>query len=451
MIQTGQGRIILMSSQKVQHKNRDIIDIGLLRSTAITSNHVYYICVPHLKKMASIGKISNICICYLFSHPFHITNDSSLQAIVNLFREHRDVTDTSKNVIDFSILKEHGVDINLIYEDVETISNNSNLCTRYARQHFITNSIPLKVWISENNVKYHVSKTVMVYIDPAPVVSETSFNAICFVTRVNSSSIENNSYRYVVIGLENFKSDKYDPNTQNYQVANANILMKDINAICEIYEGYFDTFVIAPEADSIGMEQFGLHCKMLLQNYPKLKAQNGPKMYFTTIKQQQERAANNNEMTDTVQTTSQQSMKRGKKRKHSIEIPLLLNDETLQTQDEKYRIGYNLGRHKINTYLDFILKEYNSLNISCAFEIFGYSLCSENISIPTLIADGLDNLTLKEKYLNGKKILQISGKKQVNGRFIKDDIPDAFINSIALFPAAVGEVSILNPFYELKA
>ena len=449
MLQTGHGRLILMSSQKASGDTRDIVDIGLLRSSHIASNHVYYVCPPHLKEMSSRGFIANTCICYIFFHPFHIKKGGSFQALTELFSNNTEVTNSP-------LLTELGIDLNLINDDIHEMSN-KNLCTRKAHMHVQTTSISLKALIKNNRPDALVSDTVMVYIDPAPIVSDMSLNAMCFTTCITHILSNEASHKHVIIAVENFKSDQFDKETYNYQIAISNILMKNIVDIFEVFSGHFKRFVVAPEADSIPMEQFWVQCQHLYTQNRTFLAKNGPKVFFTTIRKTLSKNTKDNLCANIENIPEYDNMKvmaqatPDRKRKFradendiDIYVPVRKNLTSMH-----FRVGYNLGHEKTKIYLDFILKQYNTLNVICASEVFSNTLCASNISIPTLVVESLDVLTIKSKSNNQMK-LYISGKSRKNGDYIQDDLADAIIMSVMLFPVATGQNPLSTPLYELK-
>ena len=461
MLQCGHGRLILMSSQKaVDNNNRDVIDIGLLRSSHITSNHVVYSCPPHMKEMAYYGILANVCICYLFSRAFHIIGSGAFYVITDLLSKQNSKNEETENT-NYGLVTELGFDINLINDDLQDMST-KNLCLQKAFVHLQTHAVSLKTLIKGNNPNILVSDTVMIYIDPAPILSETSLNAICFTTRLTHFVSNTICHKYIIIAIENFKSDQFDKETHNYQIATANILMDNISDIFEAYWGHFKRFVIAPEADSLPMEQFWVQCQHLYAKNSKIHSKGGPRIFFTTIKKtlskesRQQLFAEKYEDVDHELMVSDNSRK-SCKRKFPNYLNNANNDEIDVCSSSKmplncveYRVGYNLGHDKTKLYLDFILKEYNMLNVSCSAEIFSKTLCSQNISIPTFIAENLNVLTLKSKGTASKR-WQISGKSRKNGEFLKDDVADSVIMSISLFKMAVGEDSMSTTLlYELK-
>ena len=462
--------MILMSSQKVKQNKQNIIDIGLLRSNAIASNHVYYMCTPHLKSMILSGVLySTICVCHLFTQPFHLLCDNSFQTITELFSKTQEVEDDTDTLTNYSMLMELGIDLTSVNNDMESLSTNT-LCARNARVHLQTNSISLKMLLKENQSRCVVSDTVMVYIDPAPVVGDKSFNALCFTTRIATIS-ETNTHKYVIIAVENFRSDQLK--THNYELATARMLIKDITDICTVYGGHFKKFLVAPEANSISMVEFLAECRRQIRGNKILSARNGPKIYFTTIKTT---VSKRKKTSAIVSEEHQQKLsllqfeedhlqsgylvqnrlifpdiprKTPRKRK-ILNVGGGADDDDDENDDVRYRLGYFLGKNKTQIYLDFIFREYNGLNVFCASEIFGHSLCSKNVSIPTMIADYLDHLTVKHNQTHiNKHNWEILGKCTKKGEFIKDDVTDAVVMSIMLFPFAVGEQIHSNPLFEL--
>lgn len=458
MLSTDKGRMIIMSSQKTTQDNRDFIDVSALRSSHVTSNHVYYVCPPHLKEMSANRCILNVCLCYIFSQPHHINTGGSYKALTELFTRNN-CSNEDNDKVDSAMLSELGVDISSINDDIQEMSLPS-LCTKKARIQLQTSMVCVLDIIKEQKGHSLLSDTVMVYIDPAPVSGDRSFNAICFATHVTHVLSEDTSHKYIILAVENFQSDVFDPDTNNYGIAAAKILMRDIADIYSFYRGHFKYFVIAPEADSISMDHFWVKCQQLYVENTMFFAKNGPRIFFTTVK-----ISLNKRVKDSIIKNYHECMR---------DDGLLTHDEingftvkgklsnvhknslfdhrkcrNLEAECVQYRIGYNLGQNKTKIYLDFFATEYNALNIFCAAEIFGHTLSSKKVSIPTFIAENLDLLTIKSSG-KSRTSWKINGKKQQNGVFIADDVADAVIMSIMLFKQAVNEGKSRSPLYELK-
>lgn len=450
MISTDNGKIILMSSHRSMQNNTNFIDIGSLRSSYILSNHINYVCPVHLKEMLSIQKTVNMCLCNIFNHPFHIDNSGSFKSLTEMLSKNK--SDKSTNNEDYSMLCELGVDINSIEEneELQTLSDNS-LCTKKALILFQTNLMSIKNMIKANQKGTKISDTVMVYIDPAPVPSDKSYNAICFTTRIEYQLNENlTSHKYVLLAVEKFSSFDIDQVTRDYGIATANLLMRDIRNIFVFYEGYFKKFIIAPEADSIAMDRFLVECKQMLHIFETKNSY--PKIYFTMMKEPMNKSsqikaiANFNQQRESRSLpTFQISKSRNKKIKLDTDILCKESDySSTSLMCTKLRIGYNLGKEKRRVYMEFLMNEFNAHNVSCASEIFSISLAKENISIPTLLADYLGALKIKS---SGK----ITGKGIKNGEFQPDDVSVAVIMSTMLFPHALDKRKFNNiPLYELQ-
>lgn len=460
MLSTDKGRMIIMSSQKTTQDNRDFIDVSALRSSHITSNHVYYVCPPHLKEMMSNRSIANVCLCYIFSQPYHINTGGSFKALTELFSQHNS-SNTENEKIDSAMLSELGIDITSLNGDIQELSL-PTLCTKKAQIQLQTSSVCILDIIKNKKSNAVLSDTVMVYIDPAPVLGDRSFNAICFATYVSYNISNETSHKYVILAIENFRTDTFDPDTCNYGIAVAKILMKDIADIFSFYQGHFKNFVIAPEADSISMDHFWVKCQELYGENKKLFARNGPHIFFTTIKLSLNKANKESLIKNYHESMEKDGLSIGnasylqgskKKKGHRDDLRNEVFERVIPDSSSmdctEYRVGYNLGQNKTKVYLDFFVTEYNALNVFCAAEIFGHTLLSKAISIPTFIAENLDVLTLKA---SRKETVAwtINGKKQMHGVFVTDDVADAVIMSIMLFKNVVNENKLNSPLYELK-
>lgn len=445
MISVDNGKMILMSSHRSTQNNANFIDIATLRSGHILSNHVNYVCPVHLKEMLSIQKNVNVCLCNIFNQPFHIDTSGSFKALTELLSTRNKTNDGGG---DYSMLCELGVDLNSIEEneELQTLSNNS-LCTKKALILLQTNLVHISNLINPNKMGTNVSCTVMVYIDPAPIPGDKSYNAICFTTRVEYNNLSNNvrSHKYVLLAIEKFSSDLVDKETRDYGIATAKLLMEDIQNIFLFHNGYFKKFIIAPEADSISMDRFLLECKNLYNKFEN----NHPQIYFTMIREPMNKAgqikatANYNKQRASRGLPALQNKTGNKRRK--IDADILCKDDQYSSSltSTKLRIGYNLGREKRRIYMEFLMNELNAHNVCCATEIFSISLVNENISIPTFVANNLSALRRKPSG-------EITGKGFKNGEYQADDVAVAVIMSTMLFPHTLDKQFNNPPLYELQ-
>lgn len=399
MIYASDGHMVMTSSHKSSQDSRAYVDFKTLKTYKIFVNNVSNVCVNHLHACLSNNII--FCVCNLFQKPIHINHGSEYARISRAF---------SLNTKDTSLLSESGIDLSLKdYQESHIDYENKtsyDLGSVDALRTFLCNVFDTRSHIctfsaDENSTSFHVSRKVSVYIDPAPTKVGSSLNAISCVSKV--TNIRNNKAFYVILCVEEFRLDNTTGMYGGFSEIGRRIV-KIFDIINQIYGGYFSTFYVAPEANSIDVDDL---YSCAVSEY--LSKERSYLVYFTTIKT-------------------------GKKKKMSN-----LRNYYLSTYStNNFRIGYCLGKEKNQYILNFFSNVFGG-NIKTSKNLWSQSLYEKCLSLPAYIGHKLLNL----RYVNNK----ITGKRKICTKinnehsmdeysspdFATDDLPISIIMSTMLY------------------
>ena len=126
---------------------------------------------------------------------------------------------------------------------------------------------------------------------------------------------------------------------------------------------------------------------------------------------------------------------------------LLVYDRGLEELDDEdeapaFRLGYTMGSNKVSKFWDFFSSCYNTgptntSTVTCAKDVYSYSLFKKSVSIPIYIAQAMEGLTLRRKPIRstGGNHYYISGKDTagVTGVQKRDDLATSVICAVVLF------------------
>lgn len=398
----GQGHMIMTSSHKSTQDSREYVDFKTLKTYKIFVNNVSNVCVNHFN--ACLSNNITFCICNLFQKPIHINQGSDYARISKAF---------SLNMKDTSLLSESGIDFNLkdyqelhvdygsrpAYNLGDTDSLRTFLCDIFdARDH-------IRTFLTDgNSTPFRVSRKVSVYIDPAPTKVGSSLNAISCVTKV--SNVSNNKVFFVILCVEEFRLDN---STGSY--GGFSEIGRRLVAVCDalsiIYDEYFTTYYVAPEANAIDVDDLYSCAVTEYLNTPRSYM-----VYFTTLRT-------------------------GKKKK----ISNLRSYNLSNNSANSFRIGYCLGKEKNQYILDF----FNNIfcgSIKTSKNLWSQSLYEKCLSLPAYIGHKLLNLRYIKNKITGKGKIHTRNKEQ--SRFYctneynmqgyeTDDLPISLIMSTMLY------------------
>ena len=121
-------------------------------------------------------------------------------------------------------------------------------------------------------------------------------------------------------------------------------------------------------------------------------------------------------------------------------------ERALLDQDQNassYRIGFLLGREKMNRTREFYASTYNPnchnvCDVMCAYDVWSYWLVKRNLSTAYYVAEKMETLELHAKFSpsNGERYWTVSGKsegpKEAASEHIADDVAVCVVMSVSL-------------------
>lgn len=270
MSMTDNGRMTLISSQRSSEQKK-YIDLDSTRSTDILFNRVCYACPQHIRALYRSNTSLLKCLCKYFAPPQHLTIKDSYKEILQKFSSSEDnIKDENR----LNMLREIGVMPPPDMYDVThgSIQNNSFLFLQDGLNNFLKKTICIQSCINDPNI--HVSKTIVMYLDPTTFDADSSLNAMTFVTNIINSDQQS---QYVILDVEHFKTEDIDPEEKNVCKACCSLIIAVLELLTEWYDNYFDRLIIAPESNSLNLEPLAfilsqvffinktLHSKMTIQ------------------------------------------------------------------------------------------------------------------------------------------------------------------------------------------
>lgn len=276
MLNTGNARMICMSSQKNGQDKKSFVDLTRIRIKSMLMCSVSYVCAAHALAMITDDRIKvSKCLCYFFSQPFHINPGGDYRNLCSAFSVRsggaEDGTRESKLQAKISLLAEIGVmPPGLSKQDLLKMNiTNMKLATQAGHDHIMTSSMQVMDYV------VHRSKTdlvfdnsIVVYVDPSPHDRNTSFNAMCFVTRARKPDYNTcpSIQKYVILGVEEFSTEDVDSVNKDVAFALAKVFIYHVAALTTIYNGYFDEVIVVPEnnSSSLFIDRFWVLSQQLL-------------------------------------------------------------------------------------------------------------------------------------------------------------------------------------------
>jgi len=256
--------------------------------------------------------------------------------------------------------------------------------------------------------RLNFEKKIVVYIDPTPTSVGSSLHAMCFTTRAENIDPNHGEarYWYVLLAVEEFSTEDITSDNDGMD-ALARVFINTVVIIHRLYDGFFDDYVVAPEANSFHVERFWRRCSQLFQGFPELE--NAVDICATTI------------------------AVRGPAKRHS---PYPKNKK-IQT----YRVGYALGSEKVFKIYNFFASMFNPSSdkknaVVCAKEIWSWSVRHQSDSIPYYVSQKLNQLEVRPKvnHASGITTYKIGGKQtNTEGEYVQDDLAIATVMSVCLY------------------
>jgi len=372
---TDNGRMTLISSQRSTEQNK-YVDLDNTRSPFILFNRVCYACPQHIRSLYRSNTSLLKCPCKFFAPPQHLTIKDSYKEILNVFSSSED---NMKDENRLNMLREIGVIPPPDMYDINhgSIQNNSFLFSQEGLDHFLKKTICIQSYIDDPNI--HVSKTIVMYLDPTTFSADSSLNAMSFVTNIIYSDQQS---EYVILAVEHFKTEDVDPDEKNVCKACSALIISVLELLTSWYDNYFDRLIIAPESNSLNLEPLAF---MLSQVFFINKTLNSK---------------------ITIQFTS---VDRGTISNSSCKDINGMKPYVKRRKISKLCIGYLLkGNNKTKDCVNFYADIFNKKILFCAKCIISLTLQNIPISIVSYIGDQLQCVriikkkTTKAYYITGK-------------------------------------------------
>lgn len=472
MLQTNCGHMVLTSSHKSGKQSaKSFIDMQLLRRKEIVVNNVCFVCPNHLTAILSDTSTASTCSCYIFAQPAHITTDCGYRNVLNAFgkRAGGKETDEDTNAASKASLMS---EIGILPETLEAMRAASSIGSTHAlasdagAEKFCTQLCDVSELLAESEeCAWSVLPTVYVYIDLAPTDVGSSLHAMCFVAVVTGTQkpggerggtkfLREDKSKYVVLAVEEFATMDVDSQNVDGLRALAIVFIHTCYALTCKYEGFFQTYVVAPEANSVSVSPFWDECGRLFYSSTVLQA-NSINILCTTIGSLKTSREDIRQRTISNLVIPRGEVTHRMGRSHNVSHTYITNlidphnttsvSSVARNRREGggerpvYRVGYALGSDKVARIYHFFVSVFN--NVSCSSKQI---VCAKNVwswwisqrtgdSIPVHICNALRQLEVRPNYRGNKTSLKISGKRHTAQRgYVQDDLAICVVMSVCL-------------------
>ena len=253
----------------------------------------------------------------------------------------------------------------------------------------------------------------------------------------------------MVLAAEEFESCEVDTNCEDGLKALACVFINTCEVLTKMYGGFFRTFYVAPEANSMHVDPFWSMCAQLAGQNRTLLEQDIT-ILSTTIEAPTTASSNKRKSSLVKRMQQQNKLARivpysandcNSVARHRFEADLLWQQErTSATQVRQYRVGYAMGTSKVARIYSFFLNMYNPTggnlsDVRCAELVFSWYIPDRCDSVPLYLCHKLELLKLKPTVncLTSKTSYKIAGKcTGPEGSFVQDDLSIAFVMSVSL-------------------
>jgi hypothetical protein len=459
MLQTDGGHMILASSHKRGQDGRKFVDIQRLRSDDIIVNNTTHVCRSHLNALMRAAVASVCCPCFIFQQPSHIETDPAYMNIARSFTHRGDGCDEDLTATKSAMLSELGILPPADHLELLGIENPMRLAVPAASQRFCSSLIRVEDYVCANPANDLVFSTdIVVYIDPTPTNVGTSFHAMAFAAKATVTNPAPGATRahYVILAAEEFETRDIERTSQDGLRALAIVFMRTCLVLHRLYEGYFRTFYVAPEANSIHVGSFWDFCSQLYTTDTALR-DAGVSILATTIALRKPRSPDDIGASDEkcrprdraakrryekeYSTTSEMTVSKYRKRVAQEKTDEWLADEYL-LENVHYRLGYALGKTKVIKMYSFFSTLYNPSNgnaadVRGAERMWAYWIARRNpgASVFRHLTDRLELLEIRPVVNNvtGTVAYKIGGKcSSRDGAYEQDDLAVATVMSVML-------------------
>lgn len=438
MVTTDECHMVLTSSHKAGQDTKTFLEFSTLRIQDIIINNISHVCQNHLLSMLDSNVTASNCICYMFQQPQHITCDSTYKRILNCFYSNNQGDGMSKsdpNNQKAAMLSEIGILPPLNYLGNLNGIKCTQLAAPHAKNKLCSNLLNITDILNGTNKNKKISREVVVYIDPAPTDVGRSYHAMCFVTRAENihPSPDAAQYNYIILAVDEFETRNVCPDSMDGLSALASVFMNTCSVLTTLYNGYFQTYYVAPEANSMHIDNFWRRCSHLLV---KMKLP-GIKIVSTLIPIPHSKDSYHGES-----KIHRHINKEFRSRPYTTGVGNLLTDLVEHQNKEHFRIGYTLGMKKVPKIYNFYTTLYNPSSgkindLVCSDMIWSFWIRKNTkcLSIPYYIGLKLEDMELRPitNSVTGKTTYKISGKKGSTGpHFVQDDLAISVIMSVML-------------------
>jgi hypothetical protein len=375
---------------------------------------------------------------------------------------------TSKN----SILAEIGIVLpGLTTTDLDSLGDISSLrlTTDQGREHFLTTKIDVHqcIQMTQEGTEFKMLPIVVCYVDPTPTSYKTalgddsadrSLHAMTFIGAMIERRSTRTITQYIVLGVEEFATQRYEPDSHDAHKAIAMAIMTQIRVLDMVYNGYFSSYVVVMEINSLDLDNVWYKCGQMLNTsaYADLVKLISP--CIVARRKRQNNGGDETRRRKLVKLINGLSMD-GVLDKHiadrTTDADVLharsilrytlsdydLTEENLKKQldeKDKYKIGTRMGKDKVQRVLDFFGNCFVRRNgytscITAAKYLFSFTIKRKDIAAHIIKA--LERLVIKTRVTpSGKKNYTISGKTTTGAHVhTPDDLAITVIFSVSLY------------------
>jgi hypothetical protein len=398
MIMTDKAHMVLTSSHRsAEESSRDYLDMQALRCPEILLNNVAFVCPEHLSAILTENVAMTNCFCYLFHVPHHINADPTYKRISNAFSQWTGKKISKPNETTSKVLMLNEIGILPSTVDRFVTKHNQRLATVKGSKRLCSEFIDVADYViggdGTKNDQLRFDRRVVAYIDPTPTDVGRSYHAMCFVAQAETND-RSHTY-YVILAVEEFTTDDIVNTEEETRTdALAKVFTTTVRVLTSLYEGYFRTFIVAPEANAIHVDDFWQKCAK-----PSTRLPEGVDIFSTTISH----------------TRKNKKCKRERK---------------------TYRVGYALGKNKVPQMYSFFTTIYNpsaeaKKSVLCAVELWSWTIAKTTTSVPLYISRRLEEIKIKpikDRTTGFTTKYTIDGK----GPDARDDLATSVIMSVCL-------------------
>lgn len=486
------SKMICTTSQRNGQDTKPFVDLKKIRMDAVLSCVIEYVCPNHCVALIRQENLFfSTCICYMFAQPLHINVVSFMRRLLEAFSTSSSSSTgnaggggSSYGNSKAAILSEIGImppGLNAEALDHLDASANIKMVSEEGRKHFLSERIDLGQHIRDifaNNNKntgrprFHVHDKVLTYLDPTPTshrtgkknnndsaaaTNDASKHAMVTITAMQDDAGE--ITRYIILGVEEFTTEQYEPTTHHAGRAMAHVYMAHLITLHRLYHGYFTDYYLIPEINSYDLDDMWYNCeKLLYQNQTLLEGVN---VYTPCMVSREKNSAKNTSLQKRKAAIENVSldglfhshMKRQRTADggvdnnfHQIDMALARDSRTLALSIEelknklvhrhesdgkiyKFKLGFRLAKDKLQRFLHFFNNVYNkaatrraTADITMAKAAVSWSLMRRH-NLAEYVADKLECVYIRtEVKANGVKVHRVSGKKGLHGKHETDDV-----------------------------